>query len=136
MSKTAKIGITCIILLVIIPVYFFFFQTEKEGNESIRENVKVVKIATKTASTDIEAVKTEKASANQDNTESAKNEESVKEEVSKEDQKTMNPQVDNEKEDVQSDFLVVIDPGHQHRANLGQEPVGPGASETKIKITG
>lgn len=31
---------------------------------------------------------------------------------------------------------IVIDPGHQNRADLNREPIGPGASETKYRVTG
>jgi len=32
--------------------------------------------------------------------------------------------------------LVVIDPGHQAQANTGTEPLGPGSSEMKMKVSG
>lgn len=35
-----------------------------------------------------------------------------------------------------SDIMIAIDAGHQSRANLGTEPVGPGSSVKKTKVSG
>jgi N-acetylmuramoyl-L-alanine amidase len=34
------------------------------------------------------------------------------------------------------DFIICIDPGHQQKANLAKEPIGPSSRVTKIKVSG
>ncbi|MDA1680711.1 N-acetylmuramoyl-L-alanine amidase [Bacillus cereus group sp. TH152-1LC] len=40
-----------------------------------------------------------------------------------------------ESNEKQEKFLVIIDPGHQQKANLNLEPIGPGAATQKYKVT-
>ena len=43
---------------------------------------------------------------------------------------------EQKEKEIASQYLIAIDAGHQGKGNFGQEPIGPGASQTKTKVAG
>ncbi|MFZ7803833.1 N-acetylmuramoyl-L-alanine amidase [Bacillus thuringiensis] len=110
-------------------------QPKKETTSSIQEKNKDTK----------EDAPVEKQQEQEKNEESQveHRQEEVSAEEKKEETTTVQPieqPVQNNEQKVESNekqgkFLVVIDPGHQQKANLNLEPIGPGATTQKYKVT-
>ncbi|KIQ80457.1 N-acetylmuramoyl-L-alanine amidase [Bacillus sp. L_1B0_8] len=117
-------------------------QPKKETTSSIQEKRKANKEDAPIEKQQEE--KKEESQAIQTNEQVEHRQEEVSAEEKKEEetmpvQPTEQPVQNNEQKvesnEKQGKFLVVIDPGHQQKANLNLEPIGPGATTKKYKVT-
>ena len=119
-----KIGITSLVVVLLISTVFFFIHSwgkEQEAKPKVEETVSKVSASARVVKSSVQQIKPEantppKLSATQQ-TKPVANTNHL-------------PATSKRR------FLICIDPGHQRKADLGKEPVGPGATETKIKVTG
>ncbi|HDR7912105.1 TPA: N-acetylmuramoyl-L-alanine amidase [Bacillus wiedmannii] len=118
-------------------------EPKKEVTSSMQETNKDNKEDAPVEKQQEEQEKKEESQAVQTNEQVEHKQEEVPAEEKKEEatpvQPTEQPRQNNEQKvesnEKQGKFLVVIDPGHQQKANLNLEPIGPGATTQKYKVT-
>ncbi|MDJ1477574.1 N-acetylmuramoyl-L-alanine amidase [Bacillus sp. LS15-K4] len=118
-------------------------EPKKEVTSSMQEKHKDNKEDAPVEKQQEEQEKKEELQAVQTNEQVEHKQEEVPAEEKKEEatpvQPTEQPLQNNEQKvesnEKQGKFLVVIDPGHQQKANLNLEPIGPGATTQKYKVT-
>ncbi|KXI46785.1 N-acetylmuramoyl-L-alanine amidase [Bacillus cereus group sp. Bc002] len=118
-------------------------QPKKETTSSIKETSDNKKEDAPVEKQQEEQEKKEEPQAVQTNEQVEQKQEEVPAEEKKEESTPAQPveqPVQNNEQKVESNekqgkFLVVIDPGHQQKANLNLEPIGPGATTQKYKVT-
>ena len=118
-------------------------QPKKETTASIKETSENKKVDAPVEKQQEEQEKKEEPQAVQTNEQVEQKQEEVPAEEKKEESTPAQPAeqpVQNNEQKVESNekqgkFFVVIDPGHQQKANLNLEPIGPGATTQKYKVT-
>ena len=142
-SKLINIGIILLSLTMVFALFLYYsHSTEKDDilksnnkKQEVRENTVEKEDQVKRDSEARVNVKEEKGASEENHEKAATKgvQVNVVPRSSLASEVSPNPE---KKVEVKKEFLVVIDPGHQDRANTAPEPVGPGAKETKMKVTG
>ena len=108
-------------------------QPEKETSSAIRETSEDKKEDAPVEKQQEEQEKKEEPQAVQTNEQVEVKQETTP--VQPTEQPAQNNEQKVESKEKQEKFLVVIDPGHQQKANLNLELIGPGANTQKYKVT-
>ena len=149
MKKKLIVVLSIVLVVIICFLAFIKIREEKTNNtENVYEQDLIINEETTQNETvnssveneiKVEIPKNEESTQNTINsdneTENKKEENIITEEKKVEDKKT-NPVNENKQEIKNSnEKIIVIDPGHQTKGDSSKEPIGPGATETKAKVT-
>ncbi|ULT56759.1 N-acetylmuramoyl-L-alanine amidase [Neobacillus drentensis] len=137
-NKTFNVGIILLSLLLLVAIFFYVTLSAEKDNvlkANNKQEVKTVEVKKEVhqgKNDSVASLNEEGKASAPDNHEKAAQKNVVPDSTRA---SAVSDQL-QEKKSVPREFLVVIDPGHQNRANTAPEPIGPGAKEEKMKVTG